>query len=316
MGGEYLDSPRAVIPCDRGSVTLFGVGRLFTRSGVVLVIGLMTLLASCAQSGDATTTTAPDEDTTTTRPERSRSQQSTRATTTTSEGSTTTTSEPDTTTTTGPQSSTTTTSGDTFSSSTTTTVGPSSGIGLTGQGTVAVIGCSNSSMAAFGYAELSDVDLLSQGGLGGGSWGIWGDPSHAKYSEYWGYYEDRRPAGGYSGVWMQICLRSGEHDGTLTDEINGWSQHVVSEVQRRDGGIPIWISGLNFYDFACSSTGSNGSVVAGAGADWASASLAGVSRGPDLGPLSANEVRGDDCHPNDAGRLVLGAQLVAFFDGA
>jgi len=61
---------------------------------------------------------------------------------------------------------------------------------------------------------------------------------------------------------------------------------------------------------------SDGPAIAVEAADWAAETIDGLERGPDLGPLGLDEIIPDGkCHPNDAGRLVLGEPLVAFFDG-
>ena len=213
----------------------------------------------------------------------------------------------------------TTSTTDSSQATTTTSVssGPSTGgVGVDGQ--IGVVGCSNSAMAVGGYTDISDRDLLTEGGLTGGSLAVWGNEGPGRHDRYWGMYDDRRPPEGYAGTWFQMCIRTQEHQGSFDATEQEWIRHVVDEIRERDGDIPIWISGVNSYaeGVLCPSIGPDGAAIAAEAADWAAAELEGVERGPDLGPmLEEHRDPGDDCHPNGAGQAVLGAQLVLFFDG-
>lgn len=269
-------------------------GRL-GRPGVLLAVFALTL-AAC-NGADSVSETTGDATSTT----RDSSQRST--TTTTVERSTTTTS---TTTTSAPGSTTTTTS--------TQSEAPPPDLG---DGMIGVVGCSNTGQAVEGYHDVSDVDLLTPGDLGGGAISLWGDPSNGDYSTYWSLYDTRRPADGYAGTWVQLCIRTVEHQGAFDTDEQQWVTHIVEQIEVRDPGIPIWISPLNFYadGVVCESVGVEGPAIAAESADWAAAALDGVFRGPDLGPLEQSDlgVR-DNCHPGREGRAKLGAQLSAFFD--
>jgi len=202
---------------------------------------------------------------------------------------------------------------------TTTTAPPSSGTiaGLDISGLVGVVGCSNTAGAVDGYSTLSSVEVLSQGGLTGGSLGLWGNPRSRRSDRYWGLYDKRRPGAGYVGAWIQLCITTREHGGTLGANIKTAIGVVVSEIHSRDPGIPIWISGVNSFaeDFVCETVGVEGAAIAADAADWAAETIEGVDRGPDTGPLSRSELLLDGtCHPNEAGRRTLGEPLVAFFD--
>lgn len=186
-----------------------------------------------------------------------------------------------------------------------------------GAGTIGVVGCSNTAMAARGYSEISSEDLLAQGGLTNGSLAVWGNPGPARHDRYWALYDERRPPTGYAGTWFQMCIRDTEHGGVFDSREQEWIRHVVAEILERDPGIPIWISGVNSYadGVLCSSVGFEGPAIASEAADWAASSIDGVIRGPDLGPLSQDEIASDsDCHPNAQGQERLGMQLVEFFD--
>lgn len=181
---------------------------------------------------------------------------------------------------------------------------------------VGVVGCSNTNQAVAGYREISELDRLSSGGLGGGSVSYWGDPVEREHDEYWNKYDSRRPPPGYEETWLQLCLRSDEHEGSFDSAEMEWVAHIVDQIHERDPGIPIWISPVNLYadGVECRAVGIDGPAIASEAADWASESLEDVFRGPDLGPLTASEVIDDQCHPNRAGRTLMGQQLVDFFD--
>ena len=216
----------------------------------------------------------------------------------------------DTTTTTAPPASS-TTQADTSSSTTT------GGSGSSGTDPVGVVGCSNTHLAVGGYLEASSVDRIITGNLGGGSVSVWGDPANREYGEYWGIFDAETPPGGYSEVFMQLCLRTSEHNGAFDAAEQEWVAHMVAQVHARHPGITIWISPVNTYaeGLVCSSIGPDGPAIAAQAADWGAANLANVSRGPDLGPLEEGQIaQRDDCHPNSAGQDLLGAQLVSFFD--
>ena len=184
-------------------------------------------------------------------------------------------------------------------------------------GAIGVVGCSNTSIAVGGYSEISSKDLLAQGGLTNGSLAVWANPRPARYERYWGLYDERRPSTGYTGTWFQMCIRDTEHEGAFDTSEQEWIRHIVTEIHERDPGIPIWISGVNSYaaGVVCPSVGPDGPQIASEAADWAADSIDGVIRGPDLGPLSEDEVDSDSgCHPNTLGQELLGQQLVEFFD--
>lgn len=112
---------------------------------------------------------------------------------------------------------------------------------------------------------------------------------------------------------MQLCLRAGEHGGVFDDKERTWITHVVEQIRVRDPRIPVLISPLNFFGGGqvCTSVGENGPGIAATAADWAAGTLAGVERGPDLGPLLPEHIGvRDDCHANGAGVRLMEEQLV------
>ena len=263
-------------------------GRL-GRPGILLAV-FAVMLAACNGADDASETTSDVTSTT-----RDTSQ---RSTTTTEGRSTTTTSS-------APESTTTTTSNLSGTP-------PDLGDGILG-----VVGCSNTGQSVDGYNEVSDAGLLTTGDLGGGSISLWGDPSNGDYATYWSFYDTRRPAEGYPGTWVQLCIRTSEHQGAFDSDEEQWVTHIVEQIHARDPGIPIWISPLNFYadGVVCEAVGVEGPEISAETADWAASALAGVLRGPDLGPVEESDLSvRDNCHLGRDGRALVGAQLSAFFD--
>lgn len=206
---------------------------------------------------------------------------------------------------------------ETTSTSSSLTAEPGTVAGLDLSGLIGVVGCSNTAGAVDGYSTLSTVDVLSQGGLTGGSLGLWGNPRSKRSDRYWSLYDQRRPADGYVGSWIQLCITTREHGGSFGGNIKAAIATVVDEIHSRDPGIPIWISGVNSFaeDFVCPTVGVEGPAIAAEAADWAAETVDGVDRGPGIGPLSRSELLLDGtCHPSEAGRRALGEPLVAFFD--
>lgn len=266
---------------------------LRTRSSIALLLAASLLIASCSTDGSSESSTTRE----------TRETRETRASSTTS--SVATVDQTDTTT--------------TVPTTTTSTPKPSGPAPdpTSVAGPIGVIGCSNTDLAVTGYTDVSSVDKMTTGDLGGGSESNWGNPSDDRYGVYWGIYDSRRPADGYPAVWVQVCLRTSEHNGAFDADEQAWTTHIVEQIHSRDPGIPIWISGINSYadGTVCSAVGVDGPAIAAETSDWAAANLADVFRGPDIGPLQPEHIGvRDDCHPNSSGQQFLGQQLVAFFD--
>ena len=103
-------------------------------------------------------------------------------------------------------------------------------------GTVGVIGCSNTDQHVSGYLAQSSADfLVDVRDLGGGSREAW----YTNENDHWGVYEANEPPGGYQAVWIQVCLKSTEHDGTFT---------TTTPPPQRDinGGVLIMLLGVLF----------------------------------------------------------------------
>lgn len=182
-----------------------------------------------------------------------------------------------------------------------------------GSSTYGVVGCSNTEGAVRGYTAASTLDLLLAGDLGGGSIREWGDPLDADYTFYWDQYTQLRPTGGYQAVLWQPCIRATDHAGVMTAEHQAWADVIVARIRELDPGVTIHAVPLNFFEQECPASGLEGPAVTAEIVDWAR-SEHGLARGPDLGPLAPNQLLRDLCHPNSAGRAILGAQLVDYLD--
>jgi hypothetical protein len=172
---------------------------------------------------------------------------------------------------------------------------------------VSVIGCSNTNHAVSGYLETSDKDLLVNTAWAGHTVEYW-----ALRSDGWvEHYLPLRPEDGFDGVWFNLCERA-EAGLTMAN-----AEIVLAKIWAIDPGIPVWISPLNFYEGEeCAVTNGNqipneGAVIA----DALAVEFELVRRGPDIGPMTADHLRSDLCHPNQDGTASMGAQLKAFFDG-
>ncbi|CAN5821717.1 hypothetical protein BH23ACT4_BH23ACT4_12170 [soil metagenome] len=171
---------------------------------------------------------------------------------------------------------------------------------------ISVIGCSNTHHAASGYLDISATDLLVNTAWAGHTVEYW-----AVNSDGWDdYYLPLRPADGFDGAWFNLCERVSA--GLTLENV----ETVLAKIWEIDPGIPVWISPLNFYEGEeCDVT--NGNQIPDEGAVIADTLVAGyelVHRGPDLGPLTADHLRRDLCHPSRDGITFLGAQLQTFFD--
>ncbi len=175
---------------------------------------------------------------------------------------------------------------------------------------VGVVGCSNTAEHVDGYRAASDLDQMSQVRLGGLSFEMWGDPGSRDFDAAWRKYDSARPAGGYEGAWVQMCITNG------TPDPNGLLTEVVDQIHQRDPGIPIYLSPINQFEEGqvCSRIGPDGFEVSSAVAEWGLANLP-VQAGPVTGPIGPGTVAsGDNCHLNDQGVALVGDQLVAWFD--
>jgi hypothetical protein len=175
---------------------------------------------------------------------------------------------------------------------------------------VGVVGCSNTAQHVQGYRAASALDQMPLYPLGGLSIDVWGDPTATGYAGAWGRYAGARPSSGYEAAWVMLCIK--------VDDVHDPNQlltHVVSQIQLRDPGIPVYVSPINTYvdGHLCSRVGVDGVTKGAATVEWGIANLA-VQAGPVTGPLTLDLLATDGCHLNGSGIEFVGDQLVTWFD--
>jgi hypothetical protein len=171
---------------------------------------------------------------------------------------------------------------------------------------IAVVGCSQTRDAIFGYNALVGDGRFGINDharyLSGGSIDIWAESGKKK----WATFEDL--AGSETdALWIMLCWHVQRSPGSDVEAVAGIIETALAAIGR---DVPVYVSGLNDWDprDLCRK--------ADYPASWelADAVVAeGLALlGPNLGPISEEETR-DGCHGNDAGNRVMGEQLAAFF---
>jgi hypothetical protein len=182
---------------------------------------------------------------------------------------------------------------------------------------IGVVGCSNTRQHVEGYTSVSDADKFWPPvslAISGGTLATWA-ANLSDTNPYWANFSSNLLQHGANAVWMQMCIRSKEASSTgMTVEQQNDVADVIGEIQRRTGGVPVYISPLNVYvENDCAATGPYGVPNAIELADWASATGL-ATRGPDTGPLDHSQLAKDLCHLNDTGLVAVGEPMVDFFD--
>jgi hypothetical protein len=176
---------------------------------------------------------------------------------------------------------------------------------------IGYVGCSATSDAVEGYHEQStEHRLWPVYDVNGAALTAWANPG----SRYWERFDAMIAAHGTPElVWVQLCLRQWRDRNPAAWDGPPFSavEELREILKAHAPGIPVVISGLNSYEPHAQTSAPWGYTRDLAG--WAvHRGLAGA--GPALGPLTKATMR-DDVHANDAGRTLLGAQLVEYFDG-
>ncbi|MGO9645059.1 MAG: hypothetical protein ACLPY5_09960 [Candidatus Bathyarchaeia archaeon] len=180
--------------------------------------------------------------------------------------------------------------------------------------TIGYVGCSNTEDAVAGYQMVtnsSESHFWYPYATGGGVLNYWANPN-ATY--FWPLYETQVANYGQPKiVWLQIC------EAQTTPLTPLMVNETIANIQALSPGVTIYISPLNTYApvGSCGITGANGVEDATTLANQAVAEGLALP-GPILGPLnSQNTVGGGPdagCHPNQAGEILEGNQLNAFFN--
>lgn len=185
---------------------------------------------------------------------------------------------------------------------------PATSVFSGGENSIAYIGCSNSGQAVDGYhlVEGNKNRFWNSYRTGGKSVETWSQPNH----EAWSLFDQEVQKNGQPKVvWIQLCeheMRAVEYS-AIQDIITNLKQHTTT--------TNFYISSINNFEpkTLCERLGPDATDDTIAFADKiAQEGLA--KRGPDIGPLSEATTKPDHCHANDEGLLVLGKDLVEFFD--
>lgn len=183
-------------------------------------------------------------------------------------------------------------------------------------GIVGVVGCSNTRQHVEAYHTSSSVDKFwswqSIDPYSGGSLRVWADGSQ----RHWSTFETNVAQNpGTDVVWVQLCFRASEASSSgMTALHQSDLTYVINRIKQTLPNAVIVVSPLNgFSGPECPITGPYGQPNSVELADWA-ASQGLALRGPNTGPLDTSQRAFDLCHLNDAGRAVVGPQMVAYFD--
>ncbi|MGO9646400.1 MAG: hypothetical protein ACLPY5_16830 [Candidatus Bathyarchaeia archaeon] len=178
--------------------------------------------------------------------------------------------------------------------------------------TIGYIGCSNAEDAVAGYQMVtssSDSHFWYAYNTGGGVLNKWAlTPSN---NFYWtGYQQQVVNYGQPKIVWIEIC----EYSTVIVTPL--MVNETIANLRSFSPKATIYVSPLNTYDpvGSCSLTGANGIQDATNLADQAVKEGLALP-GPILGPLNNQNTVGGGCHPNQAGEILEGNQLNAFFNG-
>lgn len=186
-----------------------------------------------------------------------------------------------------------------------TATGPASG-----NEEVGYLGCSMSTDAVTGYQQVGGNSLwkAGEGDYSGGSLDLWANRVGA--NQMWFKFQQKLDANpGTNALWWELCTTEASQGNDFDLGLA-----VLGEIETRLGAGAIYVSAQPDYNgHVCPTSGANGpqdmQVLA--------AQLVGTGRvlaGPIQGPLTEAQTR-DLCHANESGRLILGNQLIAFFDG-
>ncbi len=176
---------------------------------------------------------------------------------------------------------------------------------------VGAVGCSVTLNAVAGTHFLGSDLMWPHTSLnyGGGSINVWA-LELSSLSTYWGSFDLALAANpDTDAIWFQLCS---DLAGASQDTFEN-AQVVINEILNRAPGVRVFVSAQHAYsDGVCNITGPDGPTRMQALAEQLVA--AGFAEaGPVVGPLSMSQTL-DGCHANEEGALILGAQLLEFFN--
>lgn len=184
-------------------------------------------------------------------------------------------------------------------------------------GTIGSVGCSNTLQGVQGYLAASSFDLLAETAKASKDIAKWArDPLSTDRRNAWSKYLEQRPVGGYDSAFIWLCGRWNNRKDRPRFSVDTVAT-IVTKIHSLDPGVPVYVVPHPQYPpgNACRATDGN------------KASLAGEAMIPEIldtvpltwalpffDPLLPSHVADDHCHMTEEGRLVIGRQLVEFFD--
>ncbi len=174
------------------------------------------------------------------------------------------------------------------------------------------LGCSQTRDAIIGHhlAGYTESWELSSGVYSGGHIYEWG-PDSTRWNTFESFL-DQYPQ--TTDIWWELCISMQESPTPSADDYTQIDL-IGAELAQRAPGLTIWVSPMNGYDGVnCSLSGTYGTDVAKQLADYAAAQGY-ARRAFDTPNLDAATVADDGCHANDAGKIMWGETLQAFFFG-
>jgi hypothetical protein len=173
------------------------------------------------------------------------------------------------------------------------------------------VGCSQTRDVVDGYHLVGGTrawPVAAVRSYSGGALFEWANLANRRWTSFQSALDEY----GADAVWLEICIK-GRSDPAPTAADRDAAETIVREIARRAPTAVVYASAMNDYDgVVCQLTGPAGPAVSRALADHLVAQ--GVARrGPVVGPLDASTVRADQCHANEAGKILQGEQLLDFF---
>ena len=176
------------------------------------------------------------------------------------------------------------------------------------------VGCSQTEGAMIGNQEAGYTQSwdMSGSGYGGGAIHEW-TPGRPQYWDRFQSLLNQYPQ--TTDIYWMLCVREAATS-TPTQADFDVVEAIAAEIAGRAPSVTIWASAMNDFDgVVCPISGTTGPAISRTLADFV-AGLGLAERGPDISPLTQATVSPDNCHPNEAGRLLWGEELhTVFFEG-
>lgn len=189
------------------------------------------------------------------------------------------------------------------------TVAPTVPVPPPGTGAIGYVGCSLTRGAVDGYHELGGTRFWPPAqDYSGGTVERWAE-NLTSSSPYWATFDALNRANPSTVIWWELCAHTQPSDAANYS----YALSVLGEIGRRIPGVTVYVSAENGWGapHVCDVMGVDGPARMRVLRDR----LVGEARarlGPDLGDVPTSQIAPDGCHPDEEGRKLLGAKLVAF----